>query len=141
MSAQFGFNETDGHDLALFALEGDSARLADWLADHILTHRDMHALLEYIGRVISKTWPMALTKGINRGESDFWAMEAGPNSTPAAIASTQMITASLNEDWDSLTALIRAALSKSEEFHASVVAHMLKALGDGLRALTHANTP
>lgn len=132
----FGFDADDALALASLAHEGDSAGLADWLEAHIKSHRDMHAFFEYVGRAIYKTWPMAMTAGATLTEGDFWAMRAGPNASPAAAVSTQIITASLNGDWDNLTALIRATLTRPEEFHASVTAHLLKAFGDGLRAVT-----
>lgn len=138
----FGFTGDDVITLAARTLDRDSRGVADWLAEHVHTHRDMHALLEFVGRAIYKTWPMALTKGVEIGEGEFWAMMQGADAKPSAVASTQIITASLNGDWENLTALINATITtRPEEFHAEVTAHLLAALGDGLRAVTDSTEP
>lgn len=141
MSVAFGFTEEDTYELCARALERDTAGIVAWLQTHIRQHHDMHALYEFMGRVIFKTWPMALTKGAKLSDGDYWAMQVGPGAEAPAVTATQMITAALNADWDTLTPLIRAALSKPEEFHGAVAVHLIVALGDGLRAVTEADEP
>jgi hypothetical protein len=116
--------------------DGDSAKIVEWLEEHIRSHLDMYALLEFLARMIYKTWPMALTKDVEIGTKDFWALDVRPGAPAANIATARIITAALNADWDTLTALIHATLSQPEEFHGGVTAHLLAAFGDGLHAIT-----
>ena len=133
---KFGFDHDAFVTLCALTTDWDTAGVTDWMQEHIKHHHDMHALLESLCRAIYSTWPLSLTKGVNLGEGDHWAMEANPDATPESIASTQLITAALNADWDNLTALINALVRhRSEEFHAAVTVHVLVAVGDGLRAV------
>ncbi len=142
MSA-FGFTTEDTYELAYHAVERDTSGIVEWMEAHIRTARDMHALMEFMGRVIYRTWPLSLTKDVRVGPRDFWAMEVAPGAHPNAAqrTSTQMITASLNADWDTLTALIHTALGAREEFHAEVTVHLIAAMGDGLRAVPESSDP
>lgn len=135
----FGFTETDTYALCAAAVDRDTKGVVSWLEEHVHDHRDMHALFEFLGRVIYKTWPMALTKGVTVKDGDYWAMDVKPGASTVATAATQMITASLNADWETLTPLIRSALSKPEEFHGAVAVHLIAATGDGLRAVTESS--
>lgn len=135
MAADIGFTEGDAHVLLVQALDRDADGVASWIKQHIVRYQDMHALCEFLGRVISTTWPMALTKTVTIAPGDYWAMENQGEPDPAAITASQMITASLNRDWDTLTALIGAALTQPEDYHGHVVVRLIDATGDGLRAI------
>lgn len=135
MSAPHGFTLSDAEELTILTYEGDSAGLTTWLADHILTVRDMHALLEFLPRMIAETWPLALTKHVPVGQAGMWALE-DHGSTPPARDAARMMTAAMNSDHETLTALILAVMSHDPEHHAAVTAHLLKAWGSGLRAIT-----
>lgn len=133
--AEIGFNAEDTMALTVDVVEGNSAGMSSWLQAHIHTHQDMHALMEFLTRMIYKTWPMALTKDAAIGAGDFWAMESAPGARPTNVTAAQMITLALNGDWDTLTALIHATLSLPEEAHAEVTAQLLLAFRSGLCAI------
>ena len=141
MSASFGFTQEDTYELAARSEDGDTSGIVSWVEAHVRSHRDMHALFEFLGHAIYAIWPLALTKGANLADGDYWAMSTGPTANAASVTATQMITTSLNADWDTLTPLIHATLSKDEEFHGSVVVYLLVAFGDGLRAVTQSTDP
>ncbi len=130
---RFGFDQDDLYDLCALIESRDSARITEWLQSHVHRLHDMHALLEALCRVIYAVWPKGLTKDVTLGEGEFWAM-SGDGADSAARTAAQMVTASLNGDWDNLTAIIRAILGHPEEFHGAVTAYIIAAVGDGLVA-------
>ena len=134
MAEQFGFTGEDTHALAEYVYDQDVDAIAGWCEDHIQTHRDMHALLEFICRAISKIFPLALTKDVTLKEGEFWALEVGPTAAEASTHAARMITASLNGDWPSVTALIRATLSHSEQLHHEVLVELLVGFRAGMQA-------
>lgn len=134
--SEFGFTLEDTHELAALALERDSRGIAQWCEDHVRTYADMHALHEWMGRVIYTTWPMGLAADATRENGDVWILQVGDGASPAAIASGQLLSTSLNGDWETLTALINAMIEEHpDEHHAAVTAYVVAAVGDGLRAI------
>ncbi|MHC9046793.1 hypothetical protein ACYX8G_19585 [Microbacterium saperdae] len=138
MSA-FGFDALTAEELIQPVYDQDAEGVATWCETHIRTHRDMHAFMEFLARMIVKTFPMALTKDVTLGPNDFWGLAPGPAATPSDIDAARMITAALNEDWATVTALIHATMSRPDVAHAEVVVHLLKAWGEALRAVGAAN--
>lgn len=134
---KFNWSAEDGEDLMMLAYDRETAPLIEWLESHVLNRLDMHALMEFTGRMIYKTFPLALTKGVTLDADEFWGLRIGEASSTSADAA-RMITASLNADWDNLTALINASLTQPEEYHAGVFVHLFAAWGDGLHAITEA---
>lgn len=122
------------------ALAREASPLVDWMEAHITTPRDTHALMEYMGRVIYKTFPMALTRDMQPEESEFYAVEFSPNLSPERAMSARIVTTALNGDWPTLTALILATMRQSEEFHASVMALLMLEFVRGLEAVSDENT-
>ncbi|ALJ22083.1 hypothetical protein [Microbacterium sp. No. 7] len=135
MGYEHGFDAEDAEELMYLVHDGDSNRIAGWMEQHIRSYRDMHALFKLLTRMIAKSFPLALTKGVNFREGDLWVME-DRGATPAARDAARMMTVAMNGDDDTLTALILAALTQPEEHHAAIAAYLLAAWGDGLRAIT-----
>lgn len=135
---EFNWSADDGEDIMMLVYERETAPLIAWMETHIRTHRDMHALMEFLGRMIYKTFPLALTRDVTLSAGEFWALRIGGAPDREAATSARMVVAALNADWDMLTALIVACLKRPEEYHAAVTAHLLAAWGDGLHAITDA---
>lgn len=131
----YGFNEADGEVLMRLAYERETGPVIGWLEAHILTVRDMHALMEFLCRMIHGTFPMALTKGVVLAPDEVWALDASKASDAASEDAARMITVSLNEDWDTLTALISATLTQPFEHHGVVAIELIGAWSSGLHAI------
>ncbi len=132
------FTGDDTYTLIDHVLADDTAGIVGWMEGHIITHRDMHTLFEFIARAIHATWPMALTKDAVKQPGDYWALSSEATSDPASLEAARILTAALNADWDMVTALIIATLKQDEEHHGAVVVHLLLALASGVRAIAEA---
>lgn len=127
------FNQQDTHELAAHLFDQDSEHVTQWMHEHIQNTRDMHALMEFLGRAIYKIFPLGLTKGVVIDEDHYWAMRI-TGATQDHVDAGRIMTAAFNADWPTMTALIAAVLTHPHDYHAEVVVHLLAALGDGLRA-------
>ncbi len=131
---ELNFDTADTQILAGHLYDRKSDEVVVWLRAHILTHRDMAALLEFLTRAVHKIFPLGIMKGITPGDSEVWALHIGKNATEAQITAGQMMAAGFNADWDTVSAHVHAVMTKPDAFHAEVVVSLLSALGDGLRA-------
>lgn len=132
---EYPFTSDDTITLATFVHENDVDATTAWLELHVRTTRDMHALMEFLLRAIHKIFPMAITKDVKLTRGEFWALDVrGARRSDAEAA--RMMTAAFNGDWATASALIKATLAQHEDFHAEVLVRLLKALGDGMRAVT-----
>lgn len=139
MSAPFGFTEADGEVLMMLAYDRESGPIVEWMQAHIRTVRDMHALMEFICRMVYVVFPMELTKGVELAEDEIWALRVDEQSDDETADAARMVTVALNADWDTLTALIKATLSQPVEHHSGVVAVLFRAWSDGLHAIAERN--
>lgn len=58
MSATLGFNKDDTGVLLHLVMRRDIHRIVEWLEEHVRTKADLGVLLEFLCRVIHRTWPM-----------------------------------------------------------------------------------
>lgn len=136
----FNWTEKDGEELLVLISMLDSDRIVAWMSEHILTYLDMRALWEFLCRMITVIYPMELTKDVNLDANEFWGLSADPDGDTNSLAAGRMVTASLNEDWDTVTALIKATLrSTPEDDHGRIAVNLITALGHGLKAITDRN--
>ncbi len=128
------FTEDDTLTLIEHVIADDTSGIVGWLEAHILTHRDMHTLYEFVARAINATWPMGITKSLVIQPGDHWALTVLRTSDLASTEAGRIVTAAMNADWDMCTALIIATLKQDEEHHGAVLVHLLVALASGMRA-------
>lgn len=132
------FEPGDLHVLAERVYADDPEATADWYDEHVHTHRDAHGVMLFVCIAISKIFPVAFTEGVVLGEGQFWALQVSPQASGAEAVVGQLITASLNADWNTVNALIDANLVATDEHHVEVLVKLLQAFGDGMRAATAA---
>ena len=131
------FTRDDTLTLSGLLYDGDNTAVTDWMRQHILTHVDMHALIGFLGRAIFKIFPLGITKDVVVDSDHYWAVNVD-GAKPAHADAGRIISAAFNAEWQTMDALILAVLTHPEDHHAEVVAFLLSALGEGLRAAASA---
>lgn len=135
------FSQAEFEAVVPAIFENDADAISAWIDLHLTDPQAFAQLLHTLARLIAAIWPLELTRGADITGTDFWAMEAIPGGDPTRDnwIAAQIITASLNEDWDTVNALILAVMDDPNEVVlARVTVHLLKAFGDGLRAIAAA---
>lgn len=127
------FNAADLERLITPLYHADTAQIHAWIETHITDTRSMAILLTAIPRIIADIWPR--THPAQEGE--FWAFQARPDTDPATIRASQLITAALNHDDPAIAGLVDGTL-EHPDLAWQVGGELLAALHRALHGLTRA---
>jgi len=120
------FTEGDYTDFLVRHLEGEHGDAwVDWLEQHVTSERDMFQFMFTTTLMASKMIRLAASAP---DTARFGVVNAGKHHDRDAGHAMSMIGAGLNDDHDTLSALISAALSWPEEHLAKINATVLTAV-------------
>lgn len=94
--------------------EGDSAKIADWLEENITSPFEADETLFFIAFFAAKVINQITAPHRNPDEGGTWELESTCENGTSQRLAHQMISTALNEDIDTLSALVTTAVPKTD---------------------------